>query len=157
MSTVVGIALAIIAIEILVVLLLRLRETHEISSFRLEVYPYLRKRGPTVQLIIPHDMKAHIAVDPQDAAGNITQLDGPAVWTSADEAKARVEPLDELSGLEVYVLPSDVVGDATQITVMGDARFGEETKTIELTIDVLVSAAEATGFGVRVLGFEPKQ
>jgi hypothetical protein len=97
-----------------------------------------------MNVTLPDDAPSKILrLTPKDAKGFPTDLDGPATFTSGDEtkAKATVQP-DGLSA-QLDWDPSVGPGDSVQIQFEGDAKMGDEVKTITGTLDVTFVAGEA--------------
>jgi hypothetical protein len=91
-------------------------------------------------MTLTDSQQATLTIAPLDKKGKPAQLDGVPVWASSDETVATVTA--DATGLTANLV-AVTTGDC-RITVTGDADLGSGVSPIVGTLDVTVTAGQAT-------------
>jgi hypothetical protein len=91
-------------------------------------------------MVITATQKFTASIDPRDAKGNPTVLDGAPTWASSAPEVITVTPAED--GMSAEIVAAGPVGTG-QISVTADARLGEEVVPVAAVLDVEVKPGEA--------------
>ena len=94
-----------------------------------------------VSFQIPYGSQFPVSVDFKDNKGNPAKVDGAPAWATDNPAILTLEPAAD--GLSCVVKSTGVVGTAT-VQMTADADLGAGTKALLGTLEVEVTAREAT-------------
>lgn len=105
-----------------------------------------------IAIDITNEQKVTVTLKPVTTTGKPAKLDGPPTWTNKD-GDSVVNPSQD--GLSAEIVSSDTLGTTT-ILLEADADLGEGVETITEEIQVTVTGAKASSFGLVVGTPEPK-
>ena len=94
------------------------------------------------QLILTATQQADVEAKIMDRRGNPASVQNP-VWSSSEPGTVTVE-VDPTNPLKAVVKAVGVVDDASMIQFEADADLGEGVAPIIATLDVVVTAGQAT-------------
>ena len=94
------------------------------------------------QVTITATQQFPVSVTVRDKKGNKAQVQNPT-WTSSEPETATVTP-DTADPLKAVVAAVGPVDEASMITFEADADMGDGVKPILATLDLVVTAGEAT-------------
>lgn len=106
-----------------------------------------------MSLIVTDTQKCSLSIQPTDVKGNPAAIDGVPVWSVSDATILSVTPAAD--GLSAVIVANGPVG-TSQVNVQADADLGAGTTTITGTLDVQVTASEATALGITAGTPEPQ-
>lgn len=105
-------------------------------------------------LSITTEQKIHIKLAPTTTQGKPAVLDGTPTW-EVTQGSGTVSP--DADGLGAFIVSPDTVdGIVTIVKVSADADLGAGIRTIEDTIEVTITNAEAAALGLTADAAEPK-
>ena len=104
-------------------------------------------------MILTDLQKVKMSIAPVDAVGNPAKIDGVPQWASSDETLVSITPAAD--GLSCYATAVGPLG-TVQVSVQADADLGPGVKTITGTLDIEVTASDATSLSVSTAVPEPK-
>lgn len=108
-----------------------------------------------LELSITTEQKVHVKLAPVTAGGAPATLDGPPAWT-VQSGSGTVEP--DADGLGAFLLSTDTVdGIPTVFMVSGDADLGAGVTSIQDTISLTTTNAQAAAFGLTADAAVPKK
>jgi hypothetical protein len=96
-------------------------------------------------LILTDVQKVGLSIAPVDAKGNPAPVDGVPTWGTSDASILTVTPAAD--GMSAEALAVGPVGTA-QVNVSADADLGTGITTITGTLDVQVTASQATALDI---------
>jgi len=105
-----------------------------------------------LDLAITSEEKIKVTLDPKTQSGKPATLDGVPTW-EVISGNGTVVP--ESDGLSAFLVSGDSV-DTVVYRVSADADLGQGVRTIEDTITVTVTNAEAAALGLTAGTAEPK-
>lgn len=97
-----------------------------------------------LDLTITTEEKIHVAIAPKTAGGKPATLDGLPTW-EVISGNGTVEP--DADGLGAFLVSPDSI-DTVVYKVSADADLGQGVRTIEDSITVTVTNAEAAALGL---------
>jgi hypothetical protein len=105
-----------------------------------------------LELAITSEEKIHVSLDPKTQSGKPATLDGTPTW---EVISGNGTVVADENGLGAYLVSGDAV-DTVVYRVSADADLGQGVRTIEDTITVTVTNAEAAALGLTAGAAEPK-
>jgi hypothetical protein len=111
-----------------------------------------RKDTKRMEITITTEQKVTVTLKPVTATGKPAKLDGTPSWTVTD-GDSVVNPSPD--GLSAELVSSDTPGTTT-ILLEADADLGEGIEPISEVIELTVTGAKASSFGLTVGEPEPK-
>lgn len=103
-------------------------------------------------LVVTDVQKVTLSIAPVDAKGNPAPVDGVPTWAVSDATLATITPAAD--GLSAVVTASGPLG-TFQANVSADADLGAGTTTITGTLDIQVTASQATSLNIAAGTPEP--
>lgn len=94
---------------------------------------------------INNEQKIRVTLSPKTAKGAPAQVEGEPIWT-VESGDATIEP--DPGALSVFIVSGNI-GDSI-IRVSADADLGPGVRTIEDSIELTVTAPEASSLGLTV-------
>lgn len=105
-----------------------------------------------LDLSITTEEKIHVKIAPQTAGGKPATLDGTPTW---DIISGNGSVVPDADGLGAYLVSGDTI-DTVVYKVSADADLGQGVRTIEDSVTVTVTNAEAAALGISADAAEPK-
>lgn len=93
---------------------------------------------------LPNNKKVTLTLEPRDSKGALAQIEGVPEWASSDANVAAINPAAD--GLTASAV-AGAAGTAT-ITATADADLGAGVTSITGTLDIEVTAGQATGLTI---------
>lgn len=118
-------------------------------TLTLEMFTVTAK-GDSIMFTLPIDKQARVRVAYVDAAGNPATVDNEPVWSSSDDAIARVTA-DPDDGFEATVTAMGPIGQV-QIVAKVDADIGEGERELVTLMDVTTIGGEAVAGTIEPVG-----
>jgi len=114
-----------------------------------QAVPKAKVNPMAVTIKITNEQKVNVALSPKTDAGKPAKVDGAPTWevVGGDETSSTVVVAPD--GLSADLVSSDTPGDTTYL-IKADADLGEGVETIQETITLTVSGANARNLGVTV-------
>ncbi len=114
----------------------------------------IEPRKDNIKMLLLTDVqKATLSIAPVDAKGNPAPVDGAPSWSVSDPTLLDIAPADD--GLSAVVTARGPLGSG-QVNVQADADLGAGVTTIAGTLDVTVSASQATTLNIAAGAPEPQ-